>query len=177
MKKEKFIYSLLLVLFLLVNSDSFSQNRIEYTSINGTTYVKEANTKSFRVHTVGKDLNLLIPELTKSKFQNIEYTNFEGKTFEPFKSENELNSDILFEKEIQLPFIVKDFGNNNYVISTNHKSDEVFVDIFDNLGSKIKSIGKINHDYNLELSNFSIGVYFLNLKIDGVLYTHKLLIK
>lgn len=177
MKNFKNVFKL--VFFVLLSLQCYNlgysqNNKIVYTGFDGTTYVKEANSNSWRVHALGTNMNILIPELTKTKVRNIVYTNFEGKTFEPFKSNEPTQSAVNIENN-EIPFLVSNYGNGNFVISTKHKSGAVNFELINQLGAIVRNEKNIVHEYKLDVSNMAKGIYFIKIFINDQVFTHKIL--
>lgn len=177
MKNYKNVFKLVFIILISLQCYNlgFAQiNRIVYTGFDGSVYVKEANSTSWRVHELGSNMNILIPELTKTKVRNIVYTNFEGKTFEPFKSSEPTQSKLTIENT-KIPFLLSNFGNGNYLISTKHKSLEVSFELINQVGAVVMNQKNIGHEHKLDISNLSKGIYFIKIYMNDQVYSQKIL--
>ena len=177
MKNFKNVFKL--VFFVLLSLQCYNlgysqNNKIVYTGFDGSVYVKEANSKCWRVHELGTNMNVLIPELTKTKVRNIVYTNFEGKTFEPFKSNEPSQSAVNIENN-EIPFLVSNYGNGNFVISTKHKSGAVNFELINQLGTVVRNDKNISHEFEFNVSSLAKGIYFIKIFINDQVFTHKIL--
>ncbi|MCX6148149.1 MAG: T9SS type A sorting domain-containing protein [Candidatus Kapabacteria bacterium] len=171
------ILKILVIIFVICTTiEVFSQNnnKIIYTSVKGSTYVRDSSSKDFRVVKSGSDLNLAIPELTKSKQKNITYTNFNGETYELSDSKQPVKISQANSEEI---YVIKNLGDNSYELELKLVPKNILFEIVNINGNVLLGVEAIPNHYKFDLKNSPEGIYFIKLNIDGRSFSQKIIIQ
>lgn len=173
MKKIKIVIIIFVFCFAY---DMYSQNnnKVIYTSLKGSTYVRDSSSTDFRVVKPGSDLNLAIPELTKSKKTNITYTNFNGEKYELSDSKqpikiSQTNSDEIYQ--------LKNLGDNSYEIELIIIPTKILFEIVNVNGNVLLGVEGIPNHYKFDLKSSPEGIYFIKLNIDGRSFSKKIIVQ
>jgi hypothetical protein len=171
------ILKILVIIFVICTTiEVFSQNnnKIIYTSVKGSTYVRDSSSKDFRVVKSGSDLNLAIPELTKSKQKNITYTNFNGETYELSDSKQPVKITQANSEEI---YVIKNLGDNSYELELKIVPKSILFEIVNINGNVLLGVEGIPNHYKFDLRNSTDGIYFVKLNIDGRSFSQKIIVQ
>jgi hypothetical protein len=157
-------------------NDLYSQNnnKVIYTSIKGSTYVRDSSATDFRVIKPGSDLNLAIPELTKSKGTNITYTNFNGEKYELSDSKQPVKISQANSEEI---YVIKNLGDNSYELELKIIPKNILFEIVNINGNVLLGVEGIPNHYKFDLKNSPNGIYFIKLNIDGRSFSKKIIVQ
>ena len=157
-------------------NDLYSQNnnKVIYTSIKGSTYVRDSSATDFRVIKPGSDLNLAIPELTKSKGTNITYTNFNGEKYELSDSKQPVKISQANSEEI---YVIKNLGDNSYELELKIVPKSILFEIVNINGNVLLGVEGIPNHYKFDLRNSTDGIYFVKLNIDGRSFSQKIIVQ
>lgn len=171
LKKNLFVFMLFLIFSGVSNAGDGST--IVYTSLKGTVYVRDAGSKHWVVTQPGSDMNLLIPELTKKPAQRIQYTNLQGNTFESVNSSSFVKVDAT--KKIDYYHLIN-HNNNTFDLFSTIDSQILSYEVYNSVNQFILSDNESKLNYNIDLTKYPKGVYFLKIKTKDKELIEKLLV-